>query len=152
MQCFKRVDTDANSQTPDDCCGEFVGRTSGEDVPDVELSGDVVYVYARCRNCNALWRDGFRDADITKYNSGQLDVYHKFLDYEFSHIDTNEVHDGRASVVYMPTNNPVDYWEDDGDITSERADKLREKWNAEEYQRREAYVYRFSELESKTTN
>jgi hypothetical protein len=148
---FTRTSEDATTHNMDACCGEFVGKTT--DVPEPELDEGVVYCYARCANCGALWRDGFLNGHVTNHSfegrGEQLFETHEF-DWEFSHIDTNKLHDGRATAVYTPTNDPMEDWLENGYITSEEAEGLREVNRPENYRKEQVYVFRFCELDTDT--
>ena len=148
---FTRTSEDATTHNIDSCCGEFVGETV--DDPEPELSGDTVYCYARCRNCGALWRDGFLNGYTTEYRfegyGEQLFDTHEF-DWELSHIDTNKLHDGRAIAVYTPTNDPMDEWLANGYLTPEEAEELQEANRPENYRKERTFVFRFSEVDSDT--
>lgn len=152
---FVRTSQDADTHNKDACCGEFFATlgNSGEDVPENERAGSTVYCYTKCGNCGAIWRDGFKDGHHTEhvYNGygDQPFVWDEF-DFEYSHIDTNKLHDGRAIVVYTPTNNPLDTWAEEGYVPDEEISELRNEYDMSDFRKEETYVFRFCEVAQDT--
>lgn len=159
MSSFTRTSQDADTHNIDACCGEFVSASrTGADRPADELVGNVIYCYTRCATCGALWRDGFRDSRTTDrvyQGIGSQPIEFEAFEgrWEFDHIDDNKLHDGRAIAVFTPPveYDPVGEWVDEGILSAEEAAEFADV-DLTNYEKREMYVYRFSEVDPSTVS
>lgn len=148
---FERTTQDATTHNMDACCGRSSMTLNGVPEPD---TGFKIRVYARCENCGALWRDGFKNSDVmeTTYTGPDReleDVWYT-LDTTISHVDKNKLHDGRAVLVEHPQTNPADYYIEKGYYAPSELDP--EDHKPEYYEQRTTYVHRYCEVDADTVS
>lgn len=138
----------------DACCGASVITLMDDTLPDSHKENGVLYVYARCQKCGAIWRDGFKNGYTTTYNTPDGDVLFVETDnltFEFTHVDTNKAHQGTVDIVEKPVEHPLQQYKETNCIDDDRIENEWELHTPDNYERRETWVYRFSEVDTSST-